>query len=98
MIQRIVFGLCVFVVSIVVVEAVSAKAVARLAHNQNTSDDNGEMLVAATIRAADHQATMGTWIGKTALKDGGGVMTDWSYLDGAQYLPTTNEVKKLRAE
>ena len=53
MIQRIVFGLCVFVVSIVVVEAVSAKAVARLAHNQNTSDDNGEMLVAATIRAAD---------------------------------------------
>jgi branched-chain amino acid transport system substrate-binding protein len=51
-----------------------------------------------TFRAVDHQATMGTWIGKTALKDGSGVMTDWTYLDGAKYLPPAEEARKLRGE
>ena len=47
-------------------------------------------------RASDHQSTMGAWIGKTALKDGKGVMVDWKYADGDAYLPTDEEVKALR--
>ena len=49
-----------------------------------------------TYRASDHQSTMGAWIGKTALKDGKGVMVDWKYADGGAYLPTDEEVKTLR--
>ncbi len=49
-----------------------------------------------TFRASDHQSTMGAWVGKTALKDGKGVMVDWRYADGAKYLPSDDEVKKLR--
>jgi branched-chain amino acid transport system substrate-binding protein len=49
-----------------------------------------------TYRALDHQSTMGAWVGRTALKDGKGVMVDWSFADGAKYLPSDEEVKKLR--
>lgn len=49
-----------------------------------------------TFRAADHQATMGAFVGRTALKDGKGIMVDWRYADGAAYLPSPEEVKKLR--
>lgn len=49
-----------------------------------------------TYRALDHQSTMGAYIGKLALKDGKGVMVDWSYADGAKFLPPDEEVKKLR--
>lgn len=49
-----------------------------------------------TYRAIDHQSTMGAFVGTTAVKDGGGVMVDWSYEDGAKYLPSDDEVKKLR--
>ena len=48
------------------------------------------------FREQDHQATMGAWVGKTALKDNKGVMVDWAYKDGAKYLPSDDEVKKLR--
>jgi branched-chain amino acid transport system substrate-binding protein len=51
----------------------------------------------ATYRTLDHQGTLGTFVGKTALKDGHGVMVDWRYDDGAAYLPSDAEVKKLRA-
>jgi branched-chain amino acid transport system substrate-binding protein len=47
-------------------------------------------------RAIDHQSTMGAFVGKIALKDGLGVMSDWSYRDGAKYLPSDAEVKILR--
>ena len=47
-------------------------------------------------RALDHQATMGAFVGKTALKDGKGIMVDWSYKDGADYLPPDDEVKAMR--
>jgi branched-chain amino acid transport system substrate-binding protein len=50
------------------------------------------------FRAIDHQATMGAFVGKTALKDGKGVMVDWQYADGAKYLPSDDEVKKLRPQ
>ena len=49
-----------------------------------------------TFRAIDHQSTMGAWVGKTDVKDGKGVMVDWYYADGADYLPSDEEVKKLR--
>jgi branched-chain amino acid transport system substrate-binding protein len=48
------------------------------------------------FRALDHQATMGAFVGRTALKDGKGVMVDAVYRDGAKYLPTDDEVRKLR--
>jgi branched-chain amino acid transport system substrate-binding protein len=47
-------------------------------------------------RASDHQATMGAYVGKTALKDGKPVMVDFKYVDGAAVLPPDDEVKKLR--
>ncbi|WP_041794931.1 ABC transporter substrate-binding protein [Pararhodospirillum photometricum] len=40
-----------------------------------------------TFRAADHQSTMGTWVGRTAVRNGKGVMVDWTYVDGTDLLP-----------
>ncbi|MBT9385162.1 ABC transporter substrate-binding protein [Pseudooceanicola sp. CBS1P-1] len=48
------------------------------------------------FRAADHQSTMGAWVGKTALVDGKPKMIDWSYEDGADFLPSEEEAAKLR--
>ena len=48
------------------------------------------------FREQDHQATMGAFVGTTALKDGAGIMVDWAYKDGADYLPSDEEVAKLR--
>jgi branched-chain amino acid transport system substrate-binding protein len=50
----------------------------------------------AAFRAIDHQSTLGTFIGKTALKDGHGVMVDWRYDDGGKFLPPDDEVRKMR--
>ena len=47
-------------------------------------------------RASDQQATVGAYVGKIALKDGKGTMSDFKYVDGASVLPTDEEVKKLR--
>ena len=49
-----------------------------------------------TFRPIDHQSTMGAYVGYTALRDGKGVMVDWEYLDGKDFLPTDEEVRKLR--
>jgi branched-chain amino acid transport system substrate-binding protein len=49
-----------------------------------------------TYRAADHQSTLGAFIGKTALRDGKGVMVDFSYRNGADYLPPEDEAAKRR--
>ncbi len=48
------------------------------------------------FRAIDHQSTMGAWVGRIGLKDGKGVMVDWYYAPGADYLPSDEEVRKLR--
>jgi branched-chain amino acid transport system substrate-binding protein len=48
------------------------------------------------FRSVDHQATMGAFVGKIALKDGKGTMVDFKYVDGASVLPSDAEVKKLR--
>ena len=49
-----------------------------------------------TYRAIDHQATMGAFVGTIAMKDGKGVMVDWTYKNGADYLPSDEEVAKMR--
>src|SRR6201996_1594026 len=49
-----------------------------------------------TFRKIDHQSTLGAFVGKTALKDGKGVMVDSAYRKGADYLPSDAEVEKLR--
>ncbi|MDQ2705708.1 MAG: ABC transporter substrate-binding protein, partial [Pseudomonadota bacterium] len=48
------------------------------------------------FRASDHQATLGAYVGKTAVKNGKGVMVDWRYADGAKYLPPDDVVKQMR--
>jgi branched-chain amino acid transport system substrate-binding protein len=48
------------------------------------------------FRALDHQSTLGAYVGRTGVKDGKGVMTSWRYADGAKFLPTDAEVRKLR--
>ncbi|RYY77640.1 MAG: ABC transporter substrate-binding protein, partial [Comamonadaceae bacterium] len=49
-----------------------------------------------TYRAIDNQSTMGAYVGKTANRNGAGTMVDYKYLDGAKYLPSDDEVRKLR--
>lgn len=49
-----------------------------------------------TYRPVDHQATMGAYVGRTALRDGKGVMVDYRYVDGASVLPGVEETRKLR--
>ena len=40
---------------------------------------------------------LGAYVGRTALKDGKGVMVDWKYADGKDYQPSDAVVKTLRA-
>ncbi|MEN5084707.1 ABC transporter substrate-binding protein [Bosea sp. TWI1241] len=47
-------------------------------------------------RASDHQSTMGAYVGKTAIRDGKGVMVDWRYADGANYLPPDDVARAMR--
>jgi branched-chain amino acid transport system substrate-binding protein len=49
-----------------------------------------------TFRKIDHQSTLGAYLGKTAQKDGKGVMVDSTYKKGSDYLPSDAEVEKLR--
>ncbi len=49
-----------------------------------------------SFRAIDHQSTMGAYVGRTAVRDGKGVMIDWFYADGADYLPPDEVVRTLR--
>lgn len=51
-----------------------------------------------TFRKADHQSTLGAFVGKTALKDDKGVMVDVGYRDGAKYLPPESEALALRPQ
>lgn len=48
------------------------------------------------FRPQDHQSTMGAYVGKTALKDGKGIMVDYVYDDGAKFQPSDAEVKAMR--
>jgi len=48
------------------------------------------------FRAIDHQSTMGAYVGRIAVKDGKGVMVDWKYADGKNYLPSDDWVRAHR--
>ena len=50
----------------------------------------------AAYRAIDHQSTLGAFVGKTALRDGHGVMTDWAYVDGGTVMPMDDFVRSVR--
>ena len=49
-----------------------------------------------TYRAIDHQSTMGAYVGRTDVRDGKGVMVDWRYADGKDFLPPDDVVRRLR--
>jgi branched-chain amino acid transport system substrate-binding protein len=85
----------------------AVKAAAAALRKANSTDS--EKLVAAmknldvdtpfgkvTFRAIDHQSTMGAYVGRTAVKEGKGVMVEWKYADGKDYLPDDEVVRKMR--
>lgn len=47
-------------------------------------------------RAEDHQSTMGAYVGRTKNEGGKGVMVNSRYMDGAKFLPSAAEVRKMR--
>ena len=49
-----------------------------------------------TFRALDHQSTLGTYVGKTAVKDGAGVMAGFAYAPGQDFMPADAAVKAMR--
>jgi len=51
-----------------------------------------------TFRAEDHQSTMGAFVGRTKNEGGKGVMVDYKYLDGAKFLPSDEQVRKMRPD
>lgn len=51
-----------------------------------------------TYRAADHQSTMGAFVGRTAVRDGQGTMVDFVYRDGGSVLPPEDEARALRPD
>lgn len=51
-----------------------------------------------TYRAIDHQSTMGAYVGRLAVEDGRGVMTDIEFKNGADFLPSDEEVKQMRPQ
>ena len=49
-----------------------------------------------TYRSIDNQSTAGAYVGKTTVVDGKGIMVDWEFKNGADYLPSDAEVSALR--
>ena len=49
-------------------------------------------------RAVDHQSTMGAYVGQLAKRDGQGVMVNWRFANGADYLPSFAEVRAMRKD
>lgn len=48
------------------------------------------------FRPADHQATMGAYVGKTSLVEGEPAMIDWYYAKGDDFLPPEEEAATMR--
>ncbi|RZI77022.1 MAG: ABC transporter substrate-binding protein [Variovorax sp.] len=48
------------------------------------------------FRPQDNQSTLGIFVGRTAVKDGKGVMPGGTYLDGAKLQPAEESIRKLR--
>ncbi len=47
-------------------------------------------------RSIDNQSTAGAYVGTTTVRDGKGVIVDWEYKNGADYLPSDDVVRSLR--
>lgn len=73
-------------------DAYDAETLVNTMENLEVMSPSGKFV----FRAQDHQSTMGTWVGKTDVKDGAGVMVDWFYADGADYQPSDEDVKSMR--
>jgi len=50
-----------------------------------------------TYRSLDHQSTMGAYVGKLAIQDGKGIMTEVRYVDGLDVQPADEDVMAWRA-
>jgi branched-chain amino acid transport system substrate-binding protein len=48
------------------------------------------------FRPQDNQSTLGIFVGRTALKDGKGVMPAGTYIDGSKLQPSEELIRKLR--
>jgi branched-chain amino acid transport system substrate-binding protein len=48
------------------------------------------------FRPEDNQSTLGIFVGRTAVKDGKGVMPSGTYLDGSKLQPPDAQIRKLR--
>ena len=48
------------------------------------------------FRPQDNQSTLGIFVGRTAVKDGKGVMPAGTYFDGAKLQPSEESIRKLR--
>ncbi len=48
------------------------------------------------FRKIDHQATLGAFVGRTKVQGGKGIMVNWRYADGKDYLPSDAEVREMR--
>lgn len=49
-----------------------------------------------TMRGLDHQSTLGAWVGETALQDGRGVLRNWRFADGKDFMFPEAEVLAAR--
>lgn len=49
------------------------------------------------FRPQDNQSTMGVFVGRTAVKDGKGVMPSGTYIDGSRLQPSDDVIRKLRS-
>jgi hypothetical protein len=62
--MRLILALCVLVITLFVSETLALKMSARIAHNQNVKDDNGQMLVASAAGSLSQLQGVLTLIGK----------------------------------
>lgn len=49
-----------------------------------------------TMRGIDQQASLGAWVGETAVKGGQGVMVNWKFIDGKDVMFSPEEVAAAR--
>lgn len=52
---------------------------------------------AVAFRPQDNQSTMGIFVGRTAVKDGKGVMPAGTYIDGSKLQPSDDVIRKVRS-
>lgn len=51
-----------------------------------------------TMRAVDHQSSLGAWVGRLAVKNGEGTMVDWTFQDGTPFMTPEAEIRQRRPQ